>query len=84
MLWLLIGSPSKRNFQYLGSLYSQVKINKKNQHKIAIFFLPIIFSICFGCSKELSLIETVLLSTQHMCWWRKKKNNLQLGHDLPI
>ena len=31
---------------------SQVKINKKFQHKIVNIFLPIIFNICFGCSKE--------------------------------
>ena len=73
MLWLLIVSPSKRNFQYLGSLYSQVKINKKNQHKIANFFLPIILSICFGCSKDLSLIETVLLSTHNICVGGEKR-----------
>ena len=30
----------------------QAKMNKKIQHKIVNIFLPIIFSICFGCSKE--------------------------------
>ena len=34
---------------------------KSVQHKILNFFLPIIFKICIGCSKEPSL-ETVLLS----------------------
>ena len=32
----------------------QVKINKKFQRKIVNIFLPITFSVCFGCSKELS------------------------------
>ena len=31
---------------------TQVEINKKNQLKIVNISLPIIFSICFGCSKE--------------------------------
>ena len=29
-----------------------VQINKKFQCKIVNIFLPIFFSICFGCSKE--------------------------------
>ena len=29
-----------------------IDIQKKNQRKIANIFLAIIFSICFGCSKE--------------------------------
>ena len=33
---------------------SQVEINKKFQRKIVNIFLSIIFSICFGCSKESS------------------------------
>ena len=28
------------------------RVNKKFQRKIVNIFLPIIFSICFGCSKE--------------------------------
>ena len=37
------------------------------QRKIVNIFLPIIFSICFGCSKDPSqhLIETVLLCTHN-------------------
>ena len=34
-------------------MHSQVLINKKVQRKIVNIFLPIIFSICLGCSKEL-------------------------------
>ena len=48
-------------------------MNKKNQRKIVNIFLPINFSILFGCSKELGaqkkcLIETVLLSTHNICF----------------
>ena len=31
-----------------------VKINKHFEHKSVNIFLPDIFNICFGCSKELS------------------------------
>ena len=31
-------------------------------------FLPIIFSICFFCAQKNRLIETVLLSTQKICF----------------
>ena len=31
---------------------TQVKINNNFQRKIVNIFLPIICSICFGCSKE--------------------------------
>ena len=34
------------------SAYAQVYIDKIVQHKIVNIFLPIIFNICFGCSKE--------------------------------
>ena len=46
-----------------GSLDMIDHSNKKNQRKIVNIFLPIIFSICFGCSKEPS----------HMFWLRNKK-----------
>ena len=50
---------------------TQVWINKKFQHKIIKLYnyisLPIIFSISFGCSKELSH-ETVLFSTHIQGW----------------
>ena len=40
----------------VGAVYSttssQVQMNKNFQRKIVNIFLPIIFSICFGCSKE--------------------------------
>ena len=51
--------------------------NKKLKHKIVIIFLPISLNVCFGCSKEQSqlvgsfeypLSETVLLSTQNICF----------------
>ena len=56
--------------------YSTGLDNKKIQRKIVYIFLPIIFSICFGCSKEPSvlgaqknrLIEMVLLSTTNNCF----------------
>ena len=35
-------------------IMTQVQINKNVQSKIVNIFLPIIFSICFGCSKESS------------------------------
>ena len=34
------------------AIKSQALINKNFQRNIANIFLPIIFSICFGCSKE--------------------------------
>ena len=46
----------------------QVKIYKKNLCKIVNTFLPISFSIHFGCSKKPRLIETVLLSTHNICF----------------
>ena len=32
--------------------YAQVEMNKIFHRKIVHIFLPILFSICFGCSKE--------------------------------
>ena len=47
--------------------------NETFQHKIANIFLPIIFSICFGCSED-RLTETVLLSTHNICiGWELRK-----------
>ena len=40
---------------------------KINQHKIVKNFLPIIFSKRFGAQKN-RLIQTVLLSTQNICF----------------
>ena len=58
-------------------------LDKQNfQRKIVNIFLPIIFSIFFGCIKEPShwdgsknrLIETVLLSTHNICFgWKIRK-----------
>ena len=41
---------------------------QKNLCKIVNTFLPISFSIHFGCSKKTRLIETVLLSTHNICF----------------
>ena len=40
------------SLQYVVEIITQVYINKNFQRKIVNIFLPIIFSICFGCSKE--------------------------------
>ena len=37
------------------------------QRKIVNIFIPISYKICFGCLKK-RLIETVLLSTQNICF----------------
>ena len=48
--------------------YICIGIDKQNfRRKILTIFLPIIFSICFGCSKD-RLIERVLLSTHNICF----------------
>ena len=46
---------------------------KKILSKIVNNFLPIIFSICFGCSKELSHWDGSFEYPQHMFWLRNKK-----------
>ena len=51
----------------------QVLINKTFQRKIVNIFLPIIFSICFGCSKELSHWGSSFEYPKHMFWLRNKK-----------
>ena len=51
----------------------QVKINKNFQRKIVNIFLPITFSICFGCSKEPSHWDGSFEYPQHMFWLRNKK-----------
>ena len=65
----------------------QVLINKKIQRKIVNTFLPIIFSVCFGCSKEPSHWDSSFKYPQHRFWLRNKKNifllhtcNLSPGH----
>ena len=42
--------------------------------KIVNIFLPMIFSICFECSKELSHWDCSFEYPQHMFWLRNKKN----------
>ena len=46
---------------------------KKNQRKIVNIFLPILFGICFGCSKEPSHWDGSFEYPQHMFWLRNKK-----------
>ena len=61
-------SPTREwQFIYRIKHRTQVYINKNFQRKIVNIFLPIIFSICFGCSKN-RLIKTVLLSTHIICF----------------
>ena len=52
---------------------SQVKISKHFQGKIVNIFLPIIFSICIGCSKEPSHRDGSFEYPQHMFWLENKK-----------
>ena len=52
---------------YVTDACTMVWINKKNQRKIVNVFLPKIFSICFGCSKEPSHMST-LLSIHNICF----------------
>ena len=42
------------NIDYYNISHMFNQINKNFQRKIKNIFLPIIFSICLGCSKELS------------------------------
>ena len=46
--------------------------NQNFQRKIVNIFLPIIFSICFGCSKEPSHQDGSFEYPQHMLWLRNK------------
>ena len=48
---------------------------KKFQRKIVNIFLPIIFSICFECSKKTSHWDSSFKYPQQMFWLRNKKNN---------
>ena len=43
------------------------------QREIVNIFLPIIVSICFGCSKEPSHRDGSFEYPQHMFWLRTKK-----------
>ena len=47
-------------------LIARPKVNKKIQRKILNIFLPIIFSICFGCSKEPSHRDSSFEYPQHV------------------
>ena len=48
-------------------------MEKKIQCKIVNIFLLIIFSICFGCSKEPSHPDGSFEYPQHMFWLKNKK-----------
>ena len=51
-----------------------IGLDKKNfQHKIVNIFLPIMLSICFGCSKEPSHWDGSFEFPQHMFCLRNKK-----------
>ena len=56
----------------------KVQLSKIFECKIVNIFLPIILSICFGCSKEPSHWDRSFDHPQHMIWLRNKKNNFQL------
>ena len=60
----------------------QVKINPNFQHTVVNIFLPIIFSVCFGCSKELSHRDGAFEYPQHVFWLRNKKNVFLLSTNL--
>ena len=53
--------------------YVATGLDKYVQRKIVNIFLPIVFSICFGCSKELSHSDGSFEYPQHMFWLRNKK-----------
>ena len=48
-------------------------LNKNFHCKIVNIFLPIIFSICFGCSREPSHCDGSFEYSQHMFWLKNKK-----------
>ena len=49
-------------------------MNKNLQSKIVNIFLPILFSICCGCSKEPSHLDGSFEYPQHMFWMRNKES----------
>ena len=53
---------------------------QKSQRKIVNSFLPINFSICFGCSNEPSHWDGSFEYPEHMFWLRNKKTIFQLHH----
>ena len=56
------------------ALDKQKKIHCKIVNfKIVNILLPINFSICFGCSKELAHWDSSFECPQHMFWLRNKK-----------
>ena len=57
----------------VNNINTQVWISNLFQHTIVNIFLPIIFSICFGCSKEPSHRDGSFEYPQHMLWLRNKK-----------
>ena len=76
-------------------MFTQVSINNIFQHTIVNIFLPIIFNICFVCSKETSQLDGSFEYPQHMSSlrnmkiyflvtkaWFTKSSSLQLGVNL--
>ena len=55
------------------TIQAQNYVNKMFQRKFENIFLPMIFSICFGCSKEPSQREGSFEYPQHMFWSRNKE-----------
>ena len=55
-------------------------INKISEPKIVDILLPIVFNLCFGCSKEPSHIDGSFEYSQRMFWLRNKK--VFFGHTL--
>ena len=56
----------------------RTSFSKINWRKIAIIFLSIGLSMCFGCLKEPSYQDASFEYRQHMVRLRNKKNNFQL------
>ena len=55
---------------------------KQIEHKIVNIFLPIIFNICCGFSKEPSQWDGSFDYPQHMLWMKNKKKKESLLHTL--
>ena len=53
-------------------------ISKNFQRKILNIFLPIIFGISFGCSKEPSHLDSSFEYPQHLFWLRNEKIKFSL------
>ena len=74
-LWAVI---SDGGISWSYTLDFRDNINTILQRKIVNIFLPIIFDIQFGCSKELSHEDGSFEYPQHMFWLRNEKINFLL------